>query len=65
VAIFAPGDPPAAWLKRGESLVTARLVRAASGAKYEAAPGIVFWTRGDEALAEWPQGARFTCRVRE
>jgi glyoxylase-like metal-dependent hydrolase (beta-lactamase superfamily II) len=65
VAIFAPGDPPAARLKRGETLVTARLVRAASGAKYEAEPGIVFWTRGDEALAEWPQGARFTCRVRE
>jgi glyoxylase-like metal-dependent hydrolase (beta-lactamase superfamily II)/membrane-bound inhibitor of C-type lysozyme len=65
VAIFAPGDPPAARLKRGETLVTARLVRAASGAKYDAAPGIVFWTRGDEALAEWPQGARFTCRVRE
>ena len=64
VAIFVPGDPPAARLKRGETLTTARLVRAASGANYEAEPGIVFWTRENEALAEWPPGNHFNCQRR-
>ena len=63
-AIFVPGDPPAARLKRGENLTVARLVRAASGAKYETESGTVFWTRGDEALVEWPQGPRFNCQRR-
>ena len=63
-AIFAPGDPPAARLKRGETLAVAQLVRAASGAKYEAQPGIVFWTRGDEALVEWPGVDRLNCERR-
>ena len=57
-------DPPAARLKRGEDLTVARLVRAASGAKYETESGILFWTRGDEALVEWPQGRRFNCQRR-
>ena len=63
-APVAPGDPPAARLKRGETLAVAQLVRAASGAKYEAQPGIVFWTRGDEALVEWPGVDRFNCERR-
>jgi glyoxylase-like metal-dependent hydrolase (beta-lactamase superfamily II) len=64
VAIFVPGDPPAARLKRGDARAAAKRVRAASGAKYEAEPGIVFWTKGNEALAEWPQGNRFNCERR-
>ena len=64
VAVFVAGDPPAARLKRGDSLMAARLVRAGSGAKYEAETGVVFWTKGNEALVEWPSGTRFSCRVR-
>ena len=64
VAMFVPGDPPAVRLKRGDTRTVARLVRAASGAKYEAEPGLVFWTRGNEALAEWPGGYRFNCERR-
>jgi glyoxylase-like metal-dependent hydrolase (beta-lactamase superfamily II) len=64
VAVFVPGDPPAARLKRGDSRAVAGLVRAASGAKYAAEPGVVFWTRGDEALVEWPEGSRFNCKRR-
>ncbi len=63
-AMFAHGDPPVARLKRGDTVAAAKLVRAASGAKYEAEPGIVFWTKGDEALVEWPGGKRFNCARR-
>ena len=64
-AVFVPGDPTAARLKRGGTLAVARQVRSASGAKYEAGSGVVFWSKGNEALVEWPQGDRFNCRVRE
>ena len=63
-AIFAPGDPPAARLKRGDTVTAAKLVRAASGAKYEAEPGVVFWTKRGEALVEWPASNRFNCERR-
>jgi glyoxylase-like metal-dependent hydrolase (beta-lactamase superfamily II) len=64
VAAFASTDPPTVRLKRDDAIVVARQVPAASGAKYQADPGISFWTRGDEATVEWPQGTRFSCRVR-
>ncbi len=63
-ATFMPTDPPTVRLERGDTLEVARLVPAASGAKYAADFGTSFWTRGDEALVEWPQGTRFSCRVR-
>ena len=62
-ATFIPTDPPTVRLERGDTLKVGRLVRAASGAKYEADFGTSFWTKGDEAMAEWPQGNRFNCRV--
>ena len=64
VASFIPAEPPTVRLKRDETIVVARLVPAASGAKYEGDRGVMFWTRGDEAVVEWPRGTRFNCRVR-
>jgi glyoxylase-like metal-dependent hydrolase (beta-lactamase superfamily II) len=63
-AMFVPGDPPSARLKRGETRAVAQRVRAASGAKYEAGPGLVFWTKGSGAMVEWPEGNRFNCERR-
>jgi glyoxylase-like metal-dependent hydrolase (beta-lactamase superfamily II)/membrane-bound inhibitor of C-type lysozyme len=64
VATFIATDPPTVRLERGDTLKVGRRVPAASGAKYEADFGTSFWTRGDEAMVEWPQGTRFSCRVR-
>jgi glyoxylase-like metal-dependent hydrolase (beta-lactamase superfamily II)/membrane-bound inhibitor of C-type lysozyme len=64
VASFATTEPPTVRLKRGDTLLVARQVPSASGAKYEADLGVSFWTRGNEALVEWPQGTRFNCRTR-
>jgi membrane-bound inhibitor of C-type lysozyme len=64
VATFIATDPPTVRLERGDTLKVGRQVAAASGAKYEADFGTSFWTRGDEAMVEWPQGTRFRCRVR-
>jgi membrane-bound inhibitor of C-type lysozyme len=64
VDAFDSSGPNTVRLKRSGNLVVARQVRAASGAKYEADRGITFWTKGDEAMVEWPQGNRFDCRVR-
>jgi glyoxylase-like metal-dependent hydrolase (beta-lactamase superfamily II) len=65
VAAFDSIDPGTVRLKRGDSLVVAMRVRTASGAKYEADGGITFWTKGDEAMVEWPRGKQFNCRVRQ
>ena len=64
VAAFTPTEPPTARLERNGVIEVTRLVRAASGAKYAGERGLVFWTKGDEATVEWPQGSRFSCRVR-
>lgn len=64
VASFVPTDPPTVRLLRGDALLVARQLPAASGAKYAADLGVSFWTKGDEAMVEWPQGTRFNCRVR-
>jgi glyoxylase-like metal-dependent hydrolase (beta-lactamase superfamily II)/uncharacterized protein YecT (DUF1311 family) len=64
VATFIPTEPPTVRLERGDTLKVGRQVPAASGAKYEADFGTSFWTKGDEAMVEWPQGTRFNCRVR-
>ncbi len=65
VASLVSSDPPTVRLARGDALLAARQVRAASGTKYEADLGVTFWTKGDEAMVEWPQGTRFNCRVRQ
>jgi uncharacterized protein len=63
VASFVPTELPTVRLERGDTTEIAWLEPAASGARYEAPFGIVFWTQGDEAMVEWPQGAKFRCRV--
>ena len=64
-ASFVAGDPPIVRLRRDGAPIVAQQVRAASGAKYEGDLGVMFWTKGDEAMVEWPQGSRFNCRVRQ
>jgi len=64
VASFAATDPPTVRLKRDGIIVIASLTPAASGAKYESNRGVTFWTKGNEAMVEWPQGNRFNCRAR-
>ncbi len=64
--IFTPAetDPPSANLVRGNEVQTVMLAPAASGAKYEGDFGLVFWSKGDEAQVNWPQGTSFTCKVK-
>jgi glyoxylase-like metal-dependent hydrolase (beta-lactamase superfamily II)/membrane-bound inhibitor of C-type lysozyme len=62
VASFQSSDPPTVRLKKDDTVILARQVRAASGAKYESDSGITFWTKGGEAMVEWPAGIRFSCR---
>ncbi len=64
VATFFPTDPPAARLERGDRQVIALQTRAASGSKYVADFGIMFWEKGGEAQVEWPEGAKFECTAR-
>ena len=64
-ASFAGGDPPTVRLRRGGAPIFTQQVAAASGAKFESDLGVMFWTKGDEAMVEWPQGTRFNCRVRQ
>lgn len=64
VATFYPTDPQAVRLERGDSQVIALQTRAASGARYEADFGILFWEKGGVAQVEWPQATKFTCTAR-
>jgi uncharacterized protein YecT (DUF1311 family) len=52
VATFFETDPPTARLERGDRAVTAWLVPAGSGSKYEG-QNLEFWTKGDEATVTW------------
>lgn len=65
VATFVSGSRPSVRLERGDTVEVGVLSPSASGARYEGAFGIVFWTKGDEALVEWPQGNSFACFVRK
>ena len=64
VATYYRTDPEAVRLERGDSQVIALQARAASGVRYVADFGIVFWEKGGEALVEWPQGTKFECTAR-
>jgi len=64
VATFVPTEPAGVRLERGDTLQIGLLTPAASGAKYAADFGVTFWTSGDGARVEWPQGNRFNCTVR-
>ena len=59
VATFFDTDPPTARLERGDKTVTAWLVPAASGSKYEG-QNVEFWTKGKEASVTWLD-SRMTC----
>ena len=52
VATFFETDPPTARLERGDRTVTAWLVPAGSGSKYEG-QNVEFWTKGQEATVTW------------
>jgi membrane-bound inhibitor of C-type lysozyme len=52
IATFFETDPPTTRLERGDKTVTAWLVPAASGSKYEG-PNVEFWTKGKEAQVTW------------
>lgn len=52
VVTFFETDPPTAQVERGDRMVTAWLVRAASGSKYEG-QNLEFWSMGDEATVTW------------
>jgi len=64
VTSFYETDPPSARIERGDRTVVALLTPSASGSRYEGPFGIVFWTRGDEAQVDWPQGTSLSCVVR-
>ena len=52
VATFFETDPPVALVERGDRTVTAWLIRAASGSKYEGR-NLELRVRGDEATVTW------------
>jgi membrane-bound inhibitor of C-type lysozyme len=52
VATFFETDPPTARLERGDKTVTAWLVPAGSGSKYEG-QNVELWTKGKEATVTW------------
>jgi len=60
VATFFETDPPTARLERGDQTVTAWLVPAASGTRYEG-QNVEFRTKGQDATATW-LGAELNCR---
>lgn len=65
VANFYNGEPrPSVKLVRGSQTVYGVLAPAASGARYIAEPGIVFWNKGDGSIVEWPRGAQSECQLR-
>lgn len=61
VVTFLDTDPPSAILTRGDQRVTATLQKSASGSKYMASGGILFWIKGTSALMEWPAGTSYSC----
>jgi uncharacterized protein len=60
IATFRETDPRSALVERGDRTVLGKIVRAASGAKYEGA-NLTFWEHQGEALVSW-MGAELKCR---
>jgi uncharacterized protein len=60
VATFFETDPPTVQLERGDQTVTAWLVPAASGSKYEG-QNVEFRTKGQDASVTW-LGTELKCR---
>ena len=63
VATFFETDPASVRLERGDQQTIGIAAPAATGVRYEADFGTYFWTKGDEALAEWPQGSELKCEA--
>jgi len=61
VATFFETDPPAARLERGDTTITAWLVPAGSGSKYEG-QNVTFWNKGNEATVTW-RGSDLKCQA--
>jgi len=61
VVTFLDTDRPQAVLERGGKKVIATLQRSASGAKYMASGGILFWDRGREATLQWGSPNAASC----
>jgi uncharacterized protein len=59
VATYFDTDPPTARLERGDKTVTAWLVPAGSGSKYEG-QNVEFWAKGKDAMVTW-QGTELKC----
>ena len=62
VATFFQTDPPTARLERGDRAVTAWLVPAGSGSKYEG-QNLEFWSKGDDATVTWLD-EKLTCETK-
>jgi uncharacterized protein len=65
VTTFFPTDPPSARIERGDTTEIGLLTETASGARYEASFGKGIWTKGEEALLEWPEGTESPCVARK
>lgn len=63
VATFFETDPPSVRLERGDAQKIGIARPAASGTRYEADFGTYFWVKDEEALAEWPEGAKLNCKI--
>jgi uncharacterized protein len=62
VATFFETDPPTVQLERGDKSVTAWLVPAGSGSKYEG-QNVELWTKGKEATVTW-LGSQLKCEAK-
>lgn len=57
-------DPASVTLTDGAQSVTMLQTVAASGARYMAPDGAIFWSKGNEAMLEWPAGSDSHCVLR-
>ena len=64
VAIFVDTDPPSVRLERGDERVIAVAVPTEFGTRYVADNRYSLWTRGPEAIVEWPLGKHLKCYAR-
>ncbi len=54
-------EPPSINIVRDDEVRTALLRPSGSGSKYEADFGVSFWSKGEEAILEWPEGNEADC----
>ncbi|MCA1300519.1 MliC family protein [Stappia indica] len=61
VTSFFDTERPSVRMERGDRTVAGVLTRSASGARYEAPFGVVFWTKGSDALLTWQPDEDLAC----